>query len=66
LQNKTQEDIHKLIGISIGSLNEKIKGILKFIKDFSENAELPIPKKYEFLAEKWQKISEFQPIIYNI
>jgi len=66
LQNKTQEDIHKLVGISIGSLNEKIKQIHRFLKEFSENPISEIPNKYRFLAEKWQKISEFQPIIYNI
>jgi len=32
--------------------------MISFIKNCSENAELPIPNKYRFLAEKWKEISE--------
>ena len=66
LQNQTQEEIAKEIGLSRPSITDKIDKILKFLKEMSENAELPIPTKYEFLAQKWRKMSEFQPIIYNI
>ena len=66
LQNKTQEEITNVVGLKQNTVSDKIKQISQFLKEISENAELPIPIKYEFLADKWRKMSEFQPIIYNI
>jgi predicted transcriptional regulator len=66
LRNYKQEDIAKEIGLSLGSINEKIKKIQHFLEDFSENPDSEIPKIYQEIAKKWQEISEFKPFLYNI
>jgi len=66
LQNKTQEEIGNVIGIARTSVLTKIQEIERFLKELSENPELEIPTKYQFLFEKWQKMSEFKPLLYNI
>jgi len=54
------------VGLTQQATSGKIKQIQQFLEDLQKNAELPIPLKYQFLADKWRKMSEFQPIIYNI
>ena len=54
------------VGLKHNTVSDKIKQISQFLKEISENAELPIPIKYEFLADKWRKMSEFQPIMSDL
>ena len=65
LRNWTQEEIGNKLGIARTSVLTKIKEIEHFFKELSENPELEIPTKYGFLSEKWQEMSEFQPLYYN-
>jgi hypothetical protein len=66
LQCKTQEEMEDAVGLKQNTISDKISQIEQFLKEISETANLPIPIKYEFLAEKVKKISEFKPLIYNL
>ena len=63
MQNKTQEEIGKEVGIPQRTIAAKITGIMTFYDNLAKNAELPIPLKYQFLAEKVRVLQEFQPIM---
>ncbi len=66
LQNMTQEEIGKIIGLKQNTINDKIAQIQQFLQELSENTELEIPIKYKEIAQKWQELSDFSPLLYNI
>jgi len=66
LQNKTQEEIGKLLGIPQRTISAKIDDIINFWSSLAKNPELEIPLKYQFLANKIKDLADFQPLLYNI
>jgi DNA modification methylase len=66
LQNHTQEEIGKKVGLARNTVTDKIKEIDDFLKGMSENPISEIPTKFKFLADIYTKMSEFSPQLYNI
>lgn len=57
--------VGKIVGLKQNTVTDKIKEIEQKFKEISENPQLEIPIKYEFLKQKIKEISEFIPIYYN-
>jgi len=66
LQCKTQQEIAEIVGLKHNTIADKIKKIVTMLQYLSENPKSEIPTIFKEIGEKWLKLSEFKPELYNI
>ncbi len=65
LQNKTQQEIGDVVGLSQKQIGIKIQEIEQNFKELYQNPISEISIKYHFLKEKVDKLYQFIPLYYN-
>ncbi|MBU4300956.1 MAG: hypothetical protein KKB09_07115 [Nanoarchaeota archaeon] len=58
--------IGEVVGLKKSAVYGKIDKINEILQDFTKNPNSEFKEKYPNLYQKWQKIPNFTPLLYNI